>query len=184
MIKKIILVIVLFLIVCLAINLYVVDNVHNYIVDNNDSEYILVLGASVKNNSPSLMLQERLDTAISLYDNNKIIVSGDGKDDDYDEVKVMQEYLLNHGVMEEDIICDDNGLSTYDSMNNLTVSKVTIVTQKYHLYRSLYIARRMGIDAYGVSATKVRYNGQTLRDIRECLAIIKDFFKVMIGGKR
>lgn len=168
--------------ICLAINLYVVSSVNNYIVDNYDSEYILVLGASVKNNRPSLMLQERLDTAISLYDNNKIIVSGDGRDDDYDEVKVMQEYLLSHGIDEDNIICDDNGLSTYDSMNNLTVSNVTIVTQKYHLFRSLYIARKMGIDAYGVSATKVRYNGQTFRDFRECLAIIKDFFKVMLGG--
>jgi vancomycin permeability regulator SanA len=57
---------------------------------------------------------------------------------------------------------------------------MVIVTQRYHLYRSLYIARKLGIEAYGVAAEDIRYSGQTKRDIREFLAICKDVFKVML----
>lgn len=183
-IKRVLIFIGIILVASLIINIYVFNYSKKYIVNESDMEYILVLGASVNGNSPSLMLKERLDMAIKLYNNNKIIVSGDNRYDDYSEVTVMRNYLLDE-IPEDNIICDNIGLSTYDSVSHLKniygIDKVVIVTQKYHLYRSIYIARKLGIDAYGVSATKVRYNGQELRDIREYLAIVKDFFKVMLG---
>ena len=57
------------------------------------------------------------------------------------------------------------------------LNKIIIVTQEYHLYRALYIANSLDIEAYGVDATKVRYTGQLYRDLREILARNKDFFK-------
>ncbi len=54
--------------------------------------------------------------------------------------------------------------------------KVLVVTQKYHLYRALYIAKRLGLEARGVDADLNRYGGQTLRDVREVAARCKDFF--------
>ena len=60
------------------------------------------------------------------------------------------------------------------------VNKIVIVTQKYHLYRSLYIAKKLDIDAYGISSVDNEYSGQTKRDMREFLARIKDFFKCII----
>ena len=147
-----------------------------------DVDCIIVLGAAVKpDGSPSLMLRDRLEKAVELYEagvSDKIIVSGDHREDDYDEVNTMKQFLIAAGIPSEDIFMDHGGLSTYDTMyravNIFGVEKAVVVTQKYHMYRSLYVAKSMGIDAYGVNAEEIDYNGQTKRDIREVLARIKD----------
>ena len=133
------------------------------------------------------MLEDRLLTAIELYNNKaapKILVSGDHEYKDYDEVNVMKNYLKENGIPSEDIFMDHAGLSSYDSIYRtkkiFKADKVIIVTQKYHLYRSLYIAKSIDLNAYGVSATKREYMNQTKRDIREIAARIKDFLKCLI----
>ena len=124
---------------------------------------------------------------INLYNSGvskKILVSGDHMADDYDEVNVMKNYLIENGIPSEDIFMDHNGISSYDSIYRAkkiyNVNKIVIVTQKYHLYRSLYIAKKLDIDAYGISSVDNEYSGQTKRDMREFLARIKDFFKCII----
>ncbi len=84
-----------------------------------DIDYIVILGAGIRRGKPSPMLEDRLKTGISLYNNdisNKILITGDHMNDDYDEVTVMKNYLLEHGIPEEDIITDNYGISTYDSI--------------------------------------------------------------------
>lgn len=144
---------------------------------------ILVLGAGLKNNKPSKMLEERLQQAIILYENgisNKIIVSGDHGRIDYDEVNVMKQYLIDNHIPEDVIFMDHAGFNTYDSMYRskyiFNVERIVVVTQEYHLYRALYIANSLGIDAYGSNATKRIYSGQRYRNVREILARVKDFF--------
>jgi len=79
---------------------------------------------------------------------------------------------------------DHAGISTYDSIyrakNIFKAKKIIIVTQKYHLYRALYIANILDIDAYGIDATSKKYSDQTKRDIREIAARIKDFIKCLL----
>lgn len=156
----------------------------------DEFEYVLVLGASVKNNYPSLMLKDRLDKTIEIYKSNtniKIILSGDSVKKDYDEVGVMLQYLLDNEVEESNIILDKYGVSTYDSLkrieNIVQDKKIIIVTQKYHLTRSLYIALTNDLDAVGVVAYDYRYNGQLIRDIREVLARVKDYFLSKINSE-
>ena len=71
----------------------------------------------------------------------------------------MRDYLINLGVIEDDIFMDHAGFSTYDSIYRFRDvflgKKVIIVTQEYHLYRALYIASKLGIDAYGVRADDI-----------------------------
>ena len=55
------------------------------------------------------------------------------------------------------------------------VKKMIIVTQEYHLYRALYIAKKLGIEAYGIASDYHTYVGQSIRDLREVLARNKDF---------
>ena len=78
---------------------------------------------------------------------------------------------------------DHAGISTYDSIyrvkNIFRAKRVVIVTQEYHLYRALYIAKSLGLESYGVSADTTRYSGQFIRDIREVLARDKDFVKTI-----
>ena len=185
---------VLFLLFLIAVNRLVICGAGNIVEGNKDYEItetydaIVVLGAGLKaDGTPSNMLQDRLTGAIELYKKgiaSKIIVSGDCSGADYDEVSSMQKYCINNGVSESDIIRDDNGFSTYETMENVVkkmgYKKIIVVTQKYHIYRAVYIARRLGATADGF-ATDYRdyiFWAQRQRDIREFGARIKDFFKV------
>ena len=133
------------------------------------------------------MLEDRLKGAIELYEkgvSSKIILSGDCSGEDYDEVSSMKKFCIDNGVPEDAIVRDDKGFSTYETMENVVekmgYKSVIVVTQKYHLYRSVYIARRMGADADGFSTDYREYIfwAQRKRDVRELVARIKDFFKV------
>ena len=192
--KKIIYLIIL-IILCLGlifgIDFYIKYSTKDRIVNINkinDVDAIVILGASVKEDgSLSLMLKERLDTGIEVYNklNKPIIMSGDSRNEDYDEVTPMKNYAIEKGIDSNNIYLDSYGISTYDSIYRIKhkFKKIVIVTQKYHLYRALYIAKSLGIEAYGVDATKVRYVGQTYRDLREILARNKDFIKCIFKPK-
>ena len=192
---KIILITIMTIIVLspLLINLYVILNTTSNIITKEayqqlkDVDYILVLGASVRRERPSPMLEDRLKKAIELYNintQNKILVTGDHTKEDYDEVTIMKNYLLENNIPEEKIIMDPAGVSTYDSIfrvqKQLKAKKIIIVSQKYHLYRALYIANSLGIEAYGVPADDIKYKGATYREVREILARNKDFIKSII----
>lgn len=152
------------------------------------TDCILVLGAGVKNNErPSDMLNDRLETGIELYNqkvSDKILMSGDHGRKDYDEVNVMKNFAINKGVPSEDVFMDHAGFSTYESMYRakevFEADKIVIVSQKYHLYRAIYIARSLGLEAYGVPSDVREYRGQKYRDFREAIARVKDFFNVII----
>ena len=91
----------------------------------------------------------------------------------------MKEYAMQNGVPEEDILTDGEGFSTYESLSRAKtvfgIEKLVIVTQKYHLYRALYIAEDMDIEASGCDAALHSYAGQLYRELREILARAKDF---------
>lgn len=149
---------------------------------------ILVLGAGLRSDgSPSDMLADRLDVAITLYKkgvSNVILLSGDCSGEDYDEVSSMEQYCLAFGIPSEAILKDGKGYSTYESMlntkNNGSYEKVLVVTQRYHLYRAMYIAEGMGLTVHGADAALRSYRGQLFREFREIAARTKDFFMVML----
>lgn len=151
-----------------------------------NTDCVLILGAGVRNGSPTPMLRDRLITGISLYESGtapKIIMSGDHGREDYDEVNVMKSYAVENGVPDGDVFMDHAGFSTYDSVYRakavFEADSIIIVTQKYHLYRALYIAERLGVNAVGVSADLDDYSGQLKRDLREIAARDKDFFSCL-----
>ena len=156
-------------------------------VDGESYDCILVLGAGLRSDgSPSDMLADRLEVAIELYKNgvsDVILLSGDCSGKDYDEVSSMEEYCLASGIPAEAIVKDGKGYSTYESMLNTKNSgkydKILVVTQRYHLYRALYIAEEMGLTAHGADAALRSYRGQIFREVREIAARTKDFFMVM-----
>ncbi len=147
-----------------------------------DYDCILVLGCGIKSDgSPSDMLKDRLSQALTLYESGvseKIIVSGDHGTKDYDEVNTMKNYLIERGVPADNIFMDHAGFSTYDSLYRardvFLCKKIIIVTQEYHLYRAVYIARSLGLEADGSSASLREYRGQIMRDAREVAARSKD----------
>ena len=188
--RFLILIVILGLCLLFGIDFYVRSSTKDRIISPenassvSDADCILVLGAGIRTDgSPSPMLQDRLNTGIELYQNNaapKLLMSGDHGRKKYNEVQTMKDIALDQGVPSEDVFMDHAGFSTYDSLYRardvFQARKVIIVTQKYHLYRALYIARSLGLDAWGVSADTRRYRGQSQRDYREILARDKDFF--------
>ena len=167
-------------------NIFTADTFKN----DEKADCILILGAGVKDGKPKPMLRDRLLTGIELYKSGaaeKIIMSGDHGRADYDEVNVMRAFALEQGVRAEDIFLDHAGFSTYDSVyrakNIFGAENIIIVSQKYHLYRALYISEKLDVKAAGVSANLNTYGGQLKRDIREIIARDKDFFKCIIKPK-
>ena len=148
-----------------------------------DIDCIIVLGCQVKEDGTlSHMLRDRLSRGVELYQMGaapKLLMSGDHGRKSYNEVGAMKQYAIDNGVPSEDVFMDHAGFSTYETVYRakevFQARRVIIVTQQYHLYRALYIADSLGLEAYGVSADHRTYAGQTMRDIREVLARVKDF---------
>lgn len=183
-------IIIIFITAVIGVNLYVVLSSKNRIIVSSDIEEIenidciVVLGAGIWGDEPSPMLKDRLDVAIDLYKKGvapKIIMSGEHGKENYDEVNIMKSYAINAGIPSEDIFMDHAGFSTYETIYRtkeiFKAKKIIIVTQKYHLYRALYISKKLDIEAYGVGADARKYSGQVFREIREILARDKDFVK-------
>jgi len=156
-----------------------------------DADCILILGCGVRDTGePSLMLRDRLDMGLKLYELGaapKLLMSGDHGRITYDEVNVMKDYAMDRGVPSEDVFMDHAGFSTYESMYRakdvFQAEKVIIVSQKYHLYRAVYDARALGLAAIGVAAEDIAYLWQGVREMREHLARTKDVFYCIFRPK-
>lgn len=149
----------------------------------SDADAVIVLGARVyRDGSVSPMLADRLDTALSLYRARKaprILVSGDHGTGSYDEVNAMRRYLEGQGVPAEHIFMDHAGFTTYDTLYRARdvfgVRRAVVVTQRFHLTRSLFVADALGLDAEGVVADRRPYTlGSLVRsNVREVGARVK-----------
>lgn len=196
---KIPLIVLLCLMICgissvFGVDAYVRYTSKNAIISSEEAatlegmDCIIVLGCQVKpDGTPSHMLSDRLDRSLELYNLGaapKIIMSGDHGQKEYDEVNTMKAYAVDKGVPSSDVFMDHAGFSTYETMYRAKeifgVKKAIIVTQKYHLYRALYIAEKLGIEAYGVPADYRTYSGQAKREVREVLARCKDFVTTIL----
>jgi len=118
----------------------------------------VVFGAGIEaDGEPSGMLADRLDAAIDLYRSGrvkKLLFSGDNGSVTYNEVGAMLRYALRRGVPATAMTPDYAGFNTYATCYRAKtifgVQSATLVTQRYHLPRALYICHRLGIDVVGV----------------------------------
>lgn len=183
-------IIVIILLFIFVVNLYVIISSKNQIVKDENTKIenidcLLVLGAGIINNErPTLMLKDRLDKSIELYKKGlapKIIMSGDHSSENHNEVIIMKNYAIERGIPSKDIFMDHAGFCTYDSIYRAKeifgVKNMIIVTQKYHLYRSIYIANFLGIKSYGIKSDARIYTKMPYHLVREMLARCKNFFK-------
>lgn len=186
---------VLFFVLSLTIvfmNVYVVESASPRILNSEqlsefDADCVLVLGCGLRSDgSPSDMLHDRVSAGTEVFllgASERLLLSGDRSGDSYDEPSAMEALALDLGCSSDEIDCDYEGFSTYESVLRAKeifgVEKIIIVTQKYHLYRALYIAESFGMEAYGVCADLRTYRGHTYRELRELAARVKDFIWVL-----
>jgi len=171
------------------INLIMVKGTESRIIslekaaENGDYDCILVLGAKVMpDGSLSPILKDRVKVGLELYFNGaapKLLMSGDHGRKEYDEVGAMKNFAISEGVSSADLFMDHAGFSTYESVYRAKeifgAKRVLIVTQKYHLHRALYIAKRLGLEADGVASDLRDYRSMAYNNTREYLARIKAF---------
>ena len=159
-----------------------------------DVDCIIVLGCLVRSDGTlSDMLCDRVERGIEVYElmaqksGAKLLMSGDHGTVEYDEVNAMKQYAIEKGIDSKEIFMDHAGFSTYESIYRAKeifgAERVVIITQEYHLYRALYIADALGLEAYGVASDQRTYSGQTMRDVREILARNKDFLTSLFKPK-
>lgn len=144
-------------------------------------DYIIVLGAQVKESGPSVVLRYRLDRAVSYLkenDNTLVIVSGgQGINEKATEASVMKEYLINKGINENRIIIEDKSNTTKENLINSKKiigndKSMGIVTNNFHMYRALLIGKKYGVNAVGIpSKSNSYYLPNNL--LREVFAYIK-----------
>lgn len=155
----------------------------------------LVLGAKVyKNGNVSPVLQDRLDAGAELWLSDavqKLLLSGDHRTIRNDEPNAMKRYVTGKypGISASDIFLDHAGFDTYDSVYRarsvFQADALIIVTQNFHAYRAVYLARALNIDAVALAVPETRYSiwNQFYWNAREVLARIKAFFDVLFNSK-
>lgn len=191
-VMRIVISLLILIIIAISISLSIVNSYKKYIYDieniPSDNDAIIVLGAGVKDDgTPSDILADRLETSLEVFEDkvaNTFVLSGDHSREDYNEVGAMKDYILDNNIDERLIFMDHAGFSTYDTMYRakeiFKINKAVIVTNEYHLPRALYIARKLGIDAYGVKSDKRGYQLIDSYKKREILAQLKDFVYVNV----
>lgn len=129
-------------------------------------DYIIVLGAQVKESGPSVVLRYRLDRAVSYLkenDNTLVIVSGgQGANEKATEASVMKEYLVNNGINENRIIIEDKSNTTKENLiNSKKITRdnksIGIVTNNFHMYRALLIGKKYKVKAVGIPSKSTSY---------------------------
>lgn len=178
----------------IAINLYIIRSARHVMYEQGQSipsaHTALILGAKVYSDGwLSHVLEDRVLTGLELYREGnvqKLLLSGDHGQKDYDEVNAMRAYLLERGVPAEDIFMDHAGFNTYASMYRardvFQVHEVIVVTQRFHLPRAVYIAQKLGLEAVGLAADRRTYmqSSQVKSELREVLARVKAFLDVHV----
>ncbi|WP_268847775.1 SanA/YdcF family protein [Flavobacterium aestivum] len=181
---------ILGLIAIVSVNYYVKSSTKTriyYSVKKTPKNNIgIIFGAGINGDQPSKYLKDRLDAGILLYKTkriNKILLSGDNGSDEHDELTVMKKYCFNHGVDTTKIFIDYAGFDTYSTMYRakyiFKIKRATLISQKYHLNRAIYIGNKLGIKSVGFSANKGEYPGYYYVSFREYLSIFKCFFDVL-----
>ncbi|MFP3123333.1 YdcF family protein [Ectobacillus funiculus] len=150
------------------------------------ADYLIVLGARVKGEAPSLSLRYRIDRAAQYLEDNPqtiaIVSGGKGNGENMSEAEVMKLELIEYGIPEHRILMEDKSTSTEE---NIAFSKTfipakakkgLIVTNDYHVYRAVSVARKAGLSVQGLAAdTPKRALIQSY--IREYVALTVYFIK-------
>lgn len=150
----------------------------------------IVFGAEVKEDgTPSVVLKDRIETAVELYKSGKVeklLMSGDNRFDHYNEPEAMRQYALTLAVPDSDIVLDYAGRRTYDTCYRAReifgVDSAILVTQGFHMPRSLFLCNSFGIDAVGVESEKYYYlkRLRLIWNVRELLATVQSVLDVYL----
>lgn len=179
-------------IVVMSCGLYVRHVTRLYRVDAPEAATVypvaIVFGAGVwADGTPTPMLADRVRAGVALYQLGKVdrlLMSGDNRVPEYNEVGAMRQFAIDRGVPEAAILVDRLGLNTYATCDRARrefgIDRAILVTQEYHLPRAVYICRRLGVEAIGVGVRDwgvYRYRSMLEYSLREAIATVKAWWQ-------
>jgi SanA protein len=144
----------------------VYSSAYTYTVKNVPADRVaIVFGAGLRyDGTPTAILQDRVQTAVQLYQNGKVtklLMSGDNSFVDYNEPEAMRQYAISLGVPDADIVLDYAGRRTYDTCYRagaiFELKSAILVTQSFHLPRALFLCNSFGVASKGVQADNIYF---------------------------
>ena len=154
-----------------------------------EEDAVVVLGAGLRGDRPSLTLKNRLDRAVDYYEKNPdcliVVTGGQGPGEDITEALAMERYLINAGIPIQNIIKEELSTSTYENFKNaknLLDSRlgkdyiITLITNDFHVIRATAIAQKTGFDSPTHLNSSTPIYTALPSVLRECLAILKFIF--------
>lgn len=150
----------------------------------------LLLGTSklLRSGLPNQYFQNRIQATVDLYKAGKIevvVISGDNSREGYNEPEDMKSELMQHGIPEDKIYLDYAGFRTLDSVVRMEKifgqKSFTIISQKFHNQRAIYIAHAKGLQAVGYNAEDVNAYSGFKTQLREKFARVKLFLDLWTG---
>lgn len=181
---------VISLIVCnQTIKKHTAAQIYNEVITIPQNKVGLLLGTSpkLKNGNNNLYFDYRILAAVELYKAGKIkyiLISGDNRKEDYNEPEEMKKALMQKGIPEKFIYLDYAGFRTLDSVIRAKEvfgqNQLTIISQRFHNERAIYLAEKNGINAIGYNAKDVNAYAGLKTNIRELLARVKMFIDLAI----
>jgi SanA protein len=168
------------------------NKTYNNVLEIPKNKVGLVLGTGKfnHNNQINLYYQHRLDAAHNLFKAGKIefiLISGDNSRKDYDEPTDFKNDLINKGVPENRIFLDYAGFRTLDSVIRAKEifgqDSITIISQKFHNERAIYLSQHNQINALGYNAEDVSNQYGLKTRIREYIARMKATLDILLNVK-
>jgi SanA protein len=172
----------------LYINSFSKKKLYRYIADIPANTYGLILGTNkyLPKGGINKYYSERIESTILLYQAGKIekiIVSGNGRDQYYNEPVTIKKELIKAGIPDSLIQTDAAGFRTHNSVVNLkreiNPDRMTIISQKFHNQRAVFIARRYGIDAIAYNVPEKFTSRDYPTRAREVLAKTRAVFELV-----
>ncbi len=154
------------------------------------SKFTLVLGAGLeKNGLPTDILSDRVETAVNLLNRKRtkiLVLSGSVNTQSFSEPESMSELAYSLGVDKSELILDRKGRTTFNSLVNIADYSgneiVTIVTQRFHLPRALWLSSSLKINAYGIPANIYKFSAPKIAYwyFREIFALPVNVIKIVV----
>lgn len=166
------------------------QGVDSDLTQTDTPELIVVLGAQVQGQEPSLTLKKRLERTLTFLqthpDATVIVSGGQGTDEHTTEAAVMANYLLSHGAQPEQVLQEPCAANTRENLlfsaqlaarQGFDTSRVLIVTSDYHMCRAKYIAKSLGMEPYGLASDTWPWILKLNYTLREVFAFCKAIYQ-------
>lgn len=157
-------------------------------------EYMLVLGAKVREDGPSVSLQNRIDAAYGYMTEHPdviaVVTGGKGEDESITEAQCMYDHLVDMGIDSDRIWMEDQATSTWENLHfsldliekktGQRPTKIGLLSSEYHLFRAGLFAHACGVEAVGIPAHTTRFSQMVNHFMREVAGV---WHYILLGGQ-